>query len=214
MHSTPDQGIVVAVPRVQRGSRNCYQSAVADDPATGVLQGWRCHRIEIGSAQLGCRTVHRRCHVHAGERDVATAAVEKAHVAGVATGGDPDHGQAGDVRCPQQGDEASETNRRFLESWLAGKEALFPGYPFTIEPRNANPGSGTAKNWFFECFAIPAYTYEVGDDVSAAATGAAATTLAGDLVRSLAVLPSRMVGQAESSGKSCLGDRGPPPSSE
>jgi hypothetical protein len=113
-----------------------------------------------------------------------------------------------------QGDEASETNRRFLESWLAGKEARFAGYPFTIEPRNANPGSGTAKNWFFECFAIPAYTYEVGDDVSAAATGAAATTLADDLVRSLAVLPSRMVGQAESSGKSCLADPGPPPSSE
>lgn len=52
------------------------------------------------------------------------------------------------------------------------------GYPFTIERRNNNPGSGTAKNWFFERFAIPAYTYEVGDDTDPAATAAAARLLA------------------------------------
>jgi hypothetical protein len=82
-------------------------------------------------------------------------------------------------------DEASADQQRFLAAWLAGRENAVPGYPFTIEPRNANPGSGTAKNWFHATYAIPAYTYEVADDADRAATRAAATTLAQALLPAL-----------------------------
>jgi len=84
-----------------------------------------------------------------------------------------------------QGDEASEAQRRFLRAWLEGKENTFPGYPFTIEPRNANPGSGTAKNWFHATYAVPAYTYEVADTADRDGTGAAATALADSLIQAL-----------------------------
>jgi Zinc carboxypeptidase len=87
-------------------------------------------------------------------------------------------------------DEASAGQQRFLAAWLAGRENALTGYPFTIEPRNANPGSGTAKNWFHATYAIPAYTYEVADDADRAATRAAATTLA------LALLPALDAGGA------------------
>lgn len=85
-----------------------------------------------------------------------------------------------------QGDEASVGQRRFLAAWLAGKENAFSGYRFTIEPRNANLGSGTAKNWFHTTFAIPAYTFEVADDADRAATRNAATALAASLPEALA----------------------------
>lgn len=84
-----------------------------------------------------------------------------------------------------QGDEASEAQRQFLRAWLEGKESAFPGYPFSIEPRNANPGSGTAKNWFHATYAVPAYTYEVADTADRAATRAAAAALAGSLIAAL-----------------------------
>ena len=84
-----------------------------------------------------------------------------------------------------QGDEANVGQRRFLAAWLAGKENAFSGYRFTIEPRNANPGSGTAKNWFHTTFAIPAYTFEVADDADRAATRGAAKELAASLPEAL-----------------------------
>lgn len=87
-----------------------------------------------------------------------------------------------------QGDEASPAQQRFLAAWLGGKEQAFAGYPFTIEPRNANPGSGTSKNWFFETYAIPAYTYEVADDADRDATRAAARSLAQSLIPALDTL--------------------------
>jgi len=88
-----------------------------------------------------------------------------------------------------QGDEeASPAQTRFLRAWLGGKEQAFPGYAFTIEPRDANPGSGTAKNWFHEFYAIPAYTYEVGDDTDRAAIRATARALAESLPQALAAL--------------------------
>lgn len=77
-----------------------------------------------------------------------------------------------------QGDEASDHENRFLAAWLTGKEAALPDYPFTIERRDANPGSGTAKNWFHATYRIPAFTYEVGDDTDPAATRRAAQALA------------------------------------
>ena len=84
-----------------------------------------------------------------------------------------------------QGDEATLGQRKFVADWLGGKEAAFAGYPMTIEPSNANPGSGTSKNWFHATYGIPAITYEVGDDTPQAATAAAARALAGSLLAAL-----------------------------
>lgn len=88
-----------------------------------------------------------------------------------------------------QGDEASPAQQRFLDEWLVGREKAFPGYPFTLEPRNANPGSGTAKNWFHATYAIPSYTYEVADTADRAATRSAARALAESLLGVLARTP-------------------------
>lgn len=85
-------------------------------------------------------------------------------------------------------DEASEAQARFLAAWLGGKEQAFPGYPFTLEPRNANPGSGTTKNWFHQTYGIPAYTYEVGDTADRDATRAAAAALAEGMLTALDAL--------------------------
>ncbi len=88
-----------------------------------------------------------------------------------------------------QGDEeASAAQQRFRAAWLTGKENALPGYPFTIEPRNANPGSGTAKNWFHATFAVPAYTYEVADTADRAATRDAARQFAATLPTALETL--------------------------
>lgn len=87
-----------------------------------------------------------------------------------------------------QGEEASEPNRRFLQAWLAGKEDALPGYPFAIEPRDANPGSGTTKNWFHATYGIPAYTYEVADNADREATRRAAKSLADSLPAALVAL--------------------------
>ena len=58
----------------------------------------------------------------------------------------------------QGDDEMDERQRRFLAAWLGGPEQALAAYPFTIEPRNANPGSGTAKNWFHAAYAVPSCT--------------------------------------------------------
>ena len=84
-----------------------------------------------------------------------------------------------------QGDEATDAQARFLAAWLGGQEQAYPGYPFTLEPRNANPGSGTAKNWFHHTYAIPAYTYEVADTADREATRAAARALAVRMLEAL-----------------------------
>lgn len=84
-----------------------------------------------------------------------------------------------------QGDEANVQGKAFLAAWLGSKEEAFAGYPFTIEPRDANPGSGTTKNWFNSTYGIPAYTYEVGDDSDPAAVRSAAEALAQNLIPSL-----------------------------
>lgn len=82
-------------------------------------------------------------------------------------------------------DEANADQRRFLAAWLGGQERALAGYPFTIEPRNANPGSGTTKNWFHAAYAIPAYTYEVADTADRAATRSAAEALAARMLIAL-----------------------------
>lgn len=84
-----------------------------------------------------------------------------------------------------QGDDANVQGKAFLAAWLRGKENTFAGYPFQVEPRDFNPGSGTTKNWFSATYGIPAYTYEVGDDSDPAAIRAAAQALAQNLIPSL-----------------------------
>lgn len=84
-----------------------------------------------------------------------------------------------------QEEEASTQGKTFLAAWLQGKEAAFAGFPFKIEPRNANPDSGTTKNWFNATYGIPAFTYEVGDESDPIAVRAAAEALAQNLVPSL-----------------------------
>lgn len=75
-------------------------------------------------------------------------------------------------------EETNAVQERFLVSWLGGQEHAITEYPFTIERRNANPGSGTSKNWFHGKYGIPAYTYEVGDETDRQAIKQAARVLA------------------------------------
>ncbi|QPC98130.1 M14 family metallopeptidase [Qipengyuania soli] len=82
-------------------------------------------------------------------------------------------------------DETDAAEERFLSAWLGSRTESIAGYPFTIERRNANPGSGTSKNWFHETYDIPAYTYEVGDETDSTATSQAARELARGLVPAL-----------------------------
>ncbi len=89
-----------------------------------------------------------------------------------------------------QGAEATEHGRRFLSAWLGGKENAFAGYAFSIDPRDAAPGSGTAKNWFSTTYGIPAYTYEVGDETDPAAARAAAESLARTVIPALTPPPT------------------------
>jgi len=84
--------------------------------------------------------------------------------------------------------EVTPAQQRFRAAWLDGREAALAGYPFLIEPRDANPGSGTAKNWFHATYAIPAYTYEVADEADRTATRAAARALAHSLLPALDAL--------------------------
>jgi predicted deacylase len=94
-----------------------------------------------------------------------------------------------------QGDEASAQGKTFLTAWLGGKESAFVGYPFKIEPRDANPGSGTTKNWFSATYGIPAYTYEVGDDAEPLAVRGAAEALAQNMIPALVLALKETPGQ-------------------
>ena len=84
-----------------------------------------------------------------------------------------------------QGEEATEAQEAFRDRWLGGKQQALPGFSFRIEPRNANPGSGTAKNWFHGRYGIPAYTYEVADEADRESLARAAEILAADLIAAL-----------------------------
>ncbi len=88
----------------------------------------------------------------------------------------------------QGADETTPAEEAFLAAWLGGKEKALPGYPFTIERRNANPGSGTSKNWFHATYGIPAYTYEAGDEADRAGIDAAAGKLARAFLSALPLL--------------------------
>lgn len=85
----------------------------------------------------------------------------------------------------QSDDETGELEKRFLADWLGALENGIGGYPFSIERRNANPGSRTAKNWFHEVYDIPSYTYEVGDETAPEAIERAAKLLAQSYVHEL-----------------------------
>lgn len=72
----------------------------------------------------------------------------------------------------QGADETGPLEEVFLADWLGRNREGVEGYPFTIERRNANPGSGTSKNWFHARYGIPAYTFEVGDETDREAVSA------------------------------------------
>lgn len=87
-----------------------------------------------------------------------------------------------------QGEEETDAREQaFLDSWLGQLAGKLEGFEFTIERRNANPGSGTSKNWFHETFDIPAYTYEVGDESDRSATKSAARRIADRFVETLPI---------------------------
>lgn len=90
----------------------------------------------------------------------------------------------------QGDDETDEREEQFLARWLVGREGGTPGYSFSIERRDANPGSGTAKNWFHQTYDIPAYTYEVGDETDREAIRQSASALAGAFLNALEQLTS------------------------
>jgi Zinc carboxypeptidase len=93
----------------------------------------------------------------------------------------------------QSDEEADKREEQFLDSWLGGKAAIIDDYPFEIERRDANPGSGTAKNWFHEIYDIPAYTYEVGDETQPETIRRSASLLA----RSYLVQLEKLLGSPE-----------------
>jgi len=78
-------------------------------------------------------------------------------------------------------DETDARQEQFLNEWLGQTLVSVDGYPFTIERRNANLGSGTSKNWFHSKYGIPAYTYEVGDETDHATTSSTARAFARSL---------------------------------
>lgn len=73
------------------------------------------------------------------------------------------HSTARNLFYVQGEDEATRTGD-LVARWLARGRSLAPAYEFTIEPANANPGLGTAKNYYFRQFGISSITYEVGDE--------------------------------------------------
>ena len=74
--------------------------------------------------------------------------------------------------------DTDEREERFLAGWLGASQTQLPDYPFVIERRDANPGRGTAKNWFHGTYDIPSYTYEVGDETDRGAIDRSAAFLA------------------------------------
>lgn len=88
----------------------------------------------------------------------------------------------------QSESDTNEHERRFLQGWLGEQEAAIEGYPFTIERRDANPGLGTAKNWFQEVYDIPSYTYEVGDETPPEAIVRSARSFARSYIEALEML--------------------------
>jgi hypothetical protein len=89
--------------------------------------------------------------------------------------------------------ETDEREERFLAGWLEGKQAAIGGYPFVIQRKNANPGLGTAKNWFHETYDIPSYTYEVGDDAGREEINRSAILLAQSFLEQLDELMAGVV---------------------
>ncbi|MBX3594045.1 M14 family metallopeptidase [Sphingomonas sp.] len=77
-----------------------------------------------------------------------------------------------------QGEGDNAAIYAWSKAWLDRARPHVPDYAFTQEPRNANPGSGTAKNYFFQTYGIPSMTYEVGDETDRKAIATAARAFA------------------------------------
>ena len=84
--------------------------------------------------------------------------------------------------------EADAREERFIASWLGRNQPLLPNYPYVIERRDANPGRGTAKNWFHGTYDIPSFTYEVGDETDRASIDQSAVHLARAFLKEISQL--------------------------
>lgn len=85
----------------------------------------------------------------------------------------------------QGANETDAVQEAFLKDWLGRNKDRIEDYAFDIERRNANPGSGTSKNWFHTQFGIPAYTLEVGDETDRNATSVASRIFARTMLPAL-----------------------------
>ena len=74
--------------------------------------------------------------------------------------------------------DTDERQERFITGWLKVNQTALADYRFSIERRDANPGLGTAKNWFHQTYDTPSYTYEVGDNTGREAISRSAKLLA------------------------------------
>ena len=64
----------------------------------------------------------------------------------------------------------------FTDTWLDAIRTRIPSYNLIDEPGGL--GSPIAKNWFYETFKAPAFTYEVGDETDRALIEEVAVTAA------------------------------------
>lgn len=81
-----------------------------------------------------------------------------------------------------QGDDEPTRSKDLVARWLTRGRSLAPAYSFEIEPANANPGRGSAKNYFFTRFKVSSITYEVGDETGRELIASSAASLADALM--------------------------------
>lgn len=72
----------------------------------------------------------------------------------------------------------------FASAWFERSRARIPDFEFRHEPRPKS-GQANTKNWFFDRYRIPAYTYEIGDEVAPDEIAATTPVFAEEMMRLL-----------------------------
>lgn len=72
----------------------------------------------------------------------------------------------------------------FATAWLGNSKARLPDFEFKHDPRPPSEQANT-KNYFFSRFAIPAITYEIGDEVDREAIEQSTPVFAEEMMREL-----------------------------
>jgi predicted deacylase len=70
----------------------------------------------------------------------------------------------------------------FATRWLTASRARLPDYDFKHDPRGISERP-TTKNYFYKRFAIPAITYETGDETDPADIESSARVFAQEMMR-------------------------------